>query len=85
MDEQKPRYANIKIRKTSAYPTYEIVVDGQDMSQRILVEGFDVDFERARVTMVVEADVLELDLPDVVVNALRHGDTATVESTEAPA
>lgn len=68
------RNTSIVIRKTSAYPTYELIVDGVDMTNKVLIEGFAVDLQAGTVTLVVAADELEIDLPDVVVNALRHGE-----------
>lgn len=65
--------------KISTLPNgaHSLVVDGVEMNKKILAEGFAVELstdlgQPDRVHMIVAADVLDLDLPDAVVTALRQ-------------
>lgn len=66
---------NVKISR-SPNGIYSVLVDGDEMNTKILAEGFHVELSEdpqqpARVHMIVAADVLEIDLPDVVLSAIR--------------
>ena len=56
---------------------HSLTVDGVEMSDKVLADGFTVQFgdfpdEPDRVTMTVAADVLDIDLPAAVVEAMRE-------------
>jgi len=53
-----------------------VEVDGVDFSAKVLAEGFGVEFANDpavpdRVHMIIAADVLDIELPNAVVDALR--------------
>lgn len=68
------------VDKTSADDRGACVkVDGVDITRAVLAEGFAVDFNRdpsqphhATVTLRLRADQLDLDMPDAVLDAIRH-------------
>jgi hypothetical protein len=70
--------ANVQIKCGSDVKgCLQIIVDGHDLSNDVLVEGFHIETPNdpdgfAQVHVVIAADTLEVELPEAVVNALRH-------------
>lgn len=65
---------------------FKIVVDGVDLSMAVLRRGFRIettedDFAPPSVTMIVGADVLEVDLPEAVIVALREQEESDEEAS----
>lgn len=67
--------------RTTPRGTYELTVDGTDLSLQVLREGFKIELpneahEPARLHMVLAADVLDADLPHCVIETLRRHSTS---------
>lgn len=64
----------------SAHPTnigaYQLTIDDVDLSTAVLLEGFSISLDgpMPQVKMTVAADVLDVDLPEVVIAALRESE-----------
>lgn len=69
--------AHVQIKAGSGIPgSGQVIVDGVDMTDCILAEGFAINCPREpsgqwSVTMTLAADSLDVDLSDAVLNALR--------------
>lgn len=66
---------HVLFRSNPAEPdVFDLIVDGHDLTMAVLRDGFKVELcdEGARVTMVIAADVLEMDLPGSVLAAMRE-------------
>ncbi len=70
---------HIKIHAEDGKPP-SILVDGSEVNRMIMAEGFSIDtgdcmeFRPPTVTMVVAADVLDIDMPDAVLSAVRQSE-----------
>lgn len=54
---------------------YGVLIDGREMAPHIMAEGFSIDLPDlgpALVSMVIAADVLDIDLPEAAIKALRE-------------
>lgn len=67
------------------HPAARVLVDGVDITDAVLADGFGVEFEhdtrRAVVSMKLRADRLDLELPDSIIDALA-GDRSTTSEED---
>ena len=68
--------ARVQVRRDADSGTVQLLVDGHDLSNAVLTEGFVIvpygaGTTRFLVRLTVRADELDADLPDSVIEALR--------------
>ena len=70
--------SHVEIKKVDGHPPV-LLVDGVNLSNSVLADGFKIEFADDRdrfaayVHMTVAAEVLDADLPDSVLVAIREG------------
>lgn len=81
---------HVKIRTGDAPGAFNLEVDGVDMSMAVLAGGLRVEFPEsyshpAMVHLVIAADVLDIDLPDAALEAIRRKPEARVAEVDEEA